>query len=431
MKLFFVLQFNGDEGFFLDPDAEDVDRHDMLPHLSESDTMTTDKDDITVLEENAVVSLTADLSAAAPESGSESPPSPTSKLRMQCTAACAVQIAEVHICLPLAFSGFVEELLLLEDIVQTPAAEKPPPDEAPAEIPSHELPDILTLPEPPVEVEASGSGDLEEPLKPAAPTEADVSIEPTKPHEWLVTGDDAIKAEAVLEADKAEVDMVEEAAIQTVDEEQMSGKQVLEELVITTAASKNTHKGSLPAVVLSPETVDVTKEAREPAAETAPADENMVEDSNFAVVAPTDKGDNAETPGEDPGEEANVDVVSTHPDVPVLEEDGVEAAAESEGQEVMEETLPDAPAVETEGSESPQILTEDLAKEEILLVNREEPSPPMIDVRRAQPTVLSPERESPFTRISDIRPVSPEHPHINIPSLPEVMLFRPGRENGK
>lgn len=350
---------------------------------------------------------------------------------MKLFAACVT--VEVHVSLLLVFPGFVEEDLLLEDVVHTPAAEKPPPEEVPAEIPSPELPDIITLPEPPVEVEVSGSGDLEEPLKPAAPTEADVSFEHMEPHDGLLPGDDAIKAAAVLEAGEAEAEMVEEAAIQTVDEKQMNGKEVLEELEVTTAASKSTYEEGLPAVVLPPEAVDPTKEAREPTSETssAPADKSSEEDSNFSAVAPTDKVDNVEQPGEDPGEEANAEVVLTNPDVAVLEEDDVEAAAESGGQEVMEETLPEAPAVETEGSEAPQILTEDLAEDEILLVNRDKTGPPRVDVSRAQPTVLSPERESPFTRISDINPVTQEHPHINVPSLLEVMLFTPGEGNGK
>lgn len=309
---------------------------------------------------------------------------------------------------------------MLEDVVQTPADEKPPPEEVPAEIPSPELPDIIALPEPPVEVEASGSGDLEEPLKPAAPTEADVSLEHMEPHDGLATGDGAIKsAEVVLEADKAEAETVEEAAV---DEEQINGKEVLEEF---DAASEG-----LPAVVLPPEAVDLTNEAREETSATAsaPADESSEEDSNSSAVAPADKVDNAEEPDE---EEANIDSVSTNPDVPVVEEDGVETADESEGQEVMEEKLPEAPAVEMEGSESPQILTEDLAEDEILLVNRDETGAPGLDESRAPPAVLSPERESPFTHISDVNPVTQEHPHVNVPSLLEVMLFRPGEANDK
>lgn len=318
----------------------------------------------------------------------------------------------------------MEEDLLLEDIVQTPAVENPPPEEVPAENPSTELPHVVTLPEPPVEVEASASGELQEPLKPAAPTELDVSFEHIEPHDGLITGDEAIKADAILETENTEAEVtttVEEAVIQTVGEQD-----VPEESEITTTASTTTYEEALPANVLPPEAVDLTKEASEPTSETASAavDKSSDEDSNILAAAPTDVVDNAEQPSEEPGEEPNVHVVSINPDIPVLEEDGLEAAAESEGQEVIEETLPEAPAVESEGSESWQILTEDLAEDEILLVNRDETEPPVIDVvSHAQPTVLSPERESPFTHISEINAVTEEHPHIKIPSLVEVMLL--------
>lgn len=77
MKLFFALQFNGDEGLILDRDAEGGNQDDMLLQLSESDTMVTEEEDndVTVLEENAALTPTVDLSAATPESGSESFPS--------------------------------------------------------------------------------------------------------------------------------------------------------------------------------------------------------------------------------------------------------------------------------------------------------------------------------------------------------------------
>ncbi|XP_056900417.1 interphotoreceptor matrix proteoglycan 2 isoform X2 [Takifugu flavidus] len=390
---------DGDEGLILDQDADVVHKDDIMPELTESNTVGTEED-ITVLEDNAVLSPMPDLPAGAPESGS-----------------------------------FVEEDLLLEDIVQTPAVENPPPEEVPAEDPSTELPDVVTLPEPPVEVEASGSGELEEHLKPAAPTELDVSFEHIEPHDGLITGDEAIKADAILETEKAEVEvttMVEEAVIQTVDEQLMHGKEVPEESEITTTASTTTYEEVLPANVLPPEAVDLTKEASEPTSETASAagDKSSDEDSNILAAAPTDMVDNAEQNAEEPGEETNVHVVSINPDIPVLEEDGLEAAAESDGQEVIEETLPEAPAVETEGSESRQILTEDLAEDEILLVNRDETEPPVLDVvSHAQPTVLSPERESPFTRISEINAVTEEHPHINIPSLVEIQTTGEGLDD--
>lgn len=418
-ETFFVLQFDSEEGLILDQDVEGVNKDDILPELSESDAMVTEDDDITVLEENSVLSPTPDLSADAPESGSESF-SPHQHVHEACCSLCGLRSQDGQwrlTCISSVFSGFVEEDLLLEDTVQTATVENLPPEEVPAEVSSPELPDVVTLPEPPVEVEDSGSGDLE-PLKPAAPTKADVSAEHIEPSDGLVTGDDAIEADAILVVEKAEAEIttVEEAAIQMVDEEQINEMEIPEELEITTTASKTTYEEDLPALVLPPEAVDLTKEVPEPSeTASAPVDKGSEEDSNFS----------AEQAAEEPGEDANVDIVLTNADVPVLEEDGMEAAAESEGEEVMEETLPEAPAIETEGSESPQILAEDLAEDEFLLVNRDETEPPMLDVvSHAQPTVLSPERESPFTRISDINPVTKEHPHVIIPSLVEVRLLK-------
>lgn len=306
--------------------------------------------------------------------------------------------------------------------MQTPAVENPPPEEVAAENASPELPDAVTLPEPPVEVEVSGSGEQEEPFKPAAPTDADDSVEHTEAHEGLISLDDAIKADTVT----VEItDTVEEAAIQTVDEQQMNGKEVPEEVEVTTTASKTTYEEVLPAEVPLPEAVDLTEDASEPTSASAAVDKSSAEeDSIFLAAAPTDKMDDADHPAEEPGEEASVHVVSTNPDIPVTAEEATEAATESEGREVMEETLPEAPAAETEGSESPQILPGDLAEDEILLVNRDETEPPVVDVvSHAQPTALSPERESPFTRISEMNPATKEQPRVNIPSLVEVMVL--------
>lgn len=82
----FVLQLDGDEGLILDQDAEVVHKEDIMPELTESHTVGTEED-ITVLEENAVLSPVPDLSA--PESGSESLSS--TKTCTKCIAACALQ----------------------------------------------------------------------------------------------------------------------------------------------------------------------------------------------------------------------------------------------------------------------------------------------------------------------------------------------------
>lgn len=67
----FVLQLDGDESLILDQDAEVAHKDDIMPELTESNTVGTEED-ITVLEDNAVLSPMPDLSAGAPESGSES-----------------------------------------------------------------------------------------------------------------------------------------------------------------------------------------------------------------------------------------------------------------------------------------------------------------------------------------------------------------------
>lgn len=79
-----MLQFDGDEGLILDQDAEGV----ITPELSESNATGTEED-ITVLEENAVLSPMPDVSAAPAESGSESFSS--IKMCITSTAACAEQ----------------------------------------------------------------------------------------------------------------------------------------------------------------------------------------------------------------------------------------------------------------------------------------------------------------------------------------------------
>lgn len=96
-----------------------------------------------------------------------------------------------------------------------------------------------------------------------------------------------------------------------------------------------------------------------------------------------------------------------------------EAKRESEDQEVMEESLPEA--VEEEVPEAPELSTEDLTEDDILPVSKDELEPPVTEILiPAQPTALSPERGSPFTRIFDVQPATKGQPDIIIPSLAEV-----------
>lgn len=320
--------------------------------------------------------------------------------------------------------------------MQTPAVENHPPEELPAELPSHELPEDVTLPEPPVEVEASGSGtdDLEDLLQPPTPTaeeEEEVSLEETGSEDGLITEDVTIKADAISEAESEEVEVAavgEEPTMATVEDEHLdevvvNEAETPEELEISTIATETTEEGSLPALVPPPEGVDVASESSEPeAAETGllPVGEGSVEgteeETNLTDVPPADEEVNPE-----PVEDADINVVLTYPEEPVFEEGGMEEVTESEGQEVKVETAAEAPAVEDETPDAPEISTEDLTEDEILLVDKDELEPPVMDsLSPPQPTALSPERESPFTRISDVEPASEGQPDIIIPSLVEV-----------
>nr|XP_033472572.1 interphotoreceptor matrix proteoglycan 2 [Epinephelus lanceolatus] len=415
----------------LEEDTEDVNKDDVLPELSETNTVSAAENDVIVLEESVVVSPAPVLTTSAPQAGS-----------------------------------IEEEGLLPGDTVQTPAVENPPPEELPAELPSPELPEDLMLPEPPVEVEASGSGtaNVEDLLQPSTPTE-EVSVEKTGSEDGLIIEDVPIDADAISEAETVDVEVaaieeepttatLEEAeatldeaeatldeaeatpeeaeatleeAEATLDEAEATLGEIPEELEISTIATETTEEEGLPGLVPPPDAVDVASEASEPeAAETGllPVGEDSVEgteeDSNLTDVPSADEEVNPEEPVED----AEVNVMVTYPEEPVFEEGGMD----NEGQELKE--APGAPPVEEVGPAAPEISTEDLTEDEILLVNRDELEPPVTDsLIPAEPTALSPERESPFTRISDVDPAPDEQPDIIIPSVVEIQTTNSGLDD--
>ena len=304
---------------------------------------------------------------------------------------------------------------MLEDTVQTPAIENPPPEEIPAELPIPELPEVITLPEPPVEVEASGSGtdDLDNLLQPSTSTaeeEEKESLEETGSEDVIMNVDESVEVEVAA----VEVELTPE--VEHLDEVVVNEAEIPEELEISTIATETTEEDGLPALVLPPEAVDVASEMSEPeAAETGlpPVDGDSVEDSeeesNLTDVPPAEE---EEVDPEQPAEDADVNLVLTDPEEPVFEEGGME---------VKEDTVPEAPAVEEEAPAAPEISTEDLTEDEILLVNQDKLEPPETDdLNSAQPTALSPERESPFTLIADVNLATEGQPDYDIPSLVEV-----------
>lgn len=324
-----------------------------------------------------------------------------------------------------AAPGIEEEGLLLEDIVQTSAVENPLPEEVPAELPSTESTEDFTLPEPPVEVEASGSGtgDLEDLLQPTTATaEEDMPPKESASEIGLTTEDVHIDTDGIPEAETKDIEALgeEPTAADTVTLEERHPAEVVvneaeipEELEISTITTETTEEEGMPPLVPPPEAVDVVSEASDPDAAEMGHFPGTAEDSNLSDVPPVDE------------EETPINVVLANPEPSgigeesVFEEDGVEEATEAKGPEMKEDS--EAPAVAKEATEPPMISTDDLTEDKILLVNKEEPEPPVTDsLSPAQPTTLSPERESPFTRISDINPASEGEPDIIIPSLVEV-----------
>lgn len=246
--------------------------------------------------------------------------------------------------------------------MQSPAIENPPPEE---------LPVSLSVPEPPLEMEAfgSGTGELEDLLQPSAVEEESSLVE------------------------------VEVAAVAEEPEE------IPAELGISTITTETTEKEDLPALMPAPEAVDETSDF---ASEPGPSSmrEGKEEDLNLPDVSPVDAEVNPEQPVDN--------VVLAYPEPSEFgEESNTEEATEMERQE----TAPEVLVVEEE--ETPGISTEELTEDEFLLVDKDVPEPAITD-SAPQATTLSPERDSPFTHMDDISPFIEEHPDIGVPAIVEV-----------
>ncbi|XP_019750133.1 interphotoreceptor matrix proteoglycan 2 isoform X2 [Hippocampus comes] len=274
------------EALIPDDVMDDVKGDQLLPESVGGDTVESSESDIVVLEESVEISSPAVVATAAPETGS-----------------------------------IREEDLLLENTVQTAAADKPAEEDQQVPPPSEDQ-DGVTLPEPPVVAEASGTGDLDNLLWPD-----------------------------------------------------------------TTPAAQDTED----VVVLEEELLDNGVDTEDlPVSETA--------DDDFV---PEVLSEAAEEGG------------SKHPEEPLVEEAGVEEAAESDGQ-TPEEAPASAPVPLEEPPESSEIASDDIADDDILLVNKDAPSV-SIPLSPAPPTAMSAEKESPFTRVA-----VEAQPDTVMPSIVEI-----------
>ncbi|XP_061548548.1 interphotoreceptor matrix proteoglycan 2 isoform X2 [Phycodurus eques] len=280
----------------LDDVMDDVKRDQLLPGSVGGDTLETSESDIVVLEESVEISSPAVVATSATETGS-----------------------------------IKEEGLLLENTVQTTAADKPP-DKDQQEPPASEEQDGITSPEPPALVEASGTGELENLLWPeATPAAEDTEDVVILEEEHL---DDGFDTEDLLTSATAEDDFVP----------------------------------------------DVASEA-------------------------TEEGD------------------SKHHGEPAVAEADMQEPTESEGQtpEEAADSVEEAPTPLEEPPEASEIVTDDLVDDDILLVNKDALEPSVsVPLSPAQPTAMSAEKESPFTRVADVKRAVKGQPEIVVPSLVEI-----------
>lgn len=297
-------------------------------------------------------------------------------------------------------TGIEEEGLLQAPETTSPKEHQPAP-------PSHDA-KSSTLPEPPVEHEASGSGpdhldNMSEPSTAAAEEEEEVSLEETESDE--------------AEETRAGVAAVGEEPTETpLKEEHLDEDEIQAELEISTISSETKEERGPPA--LSPATEAEVLESESEA------------DSSEIILLPDDVDIVAGAPDEsivevnlkEPEEDATTNVFLTHPEEPAFRETDSEEAAESEGRVGMDGTSSEAVLIQEEAPLTPEILSDDLLEDEILLVNKDPDSSVSGSPSAPQPTSLSAEVESPFTIISDIITDSKGQPEAAITLLVEVKV---------
>ncbi|KAM9803396.1 interphotoreceptor matrix proteoglycan 2 isoform 1-T1 [Syngnathus typhle] len=272
---------------------DDVKRDQLLPESAEGDTVETSESDIVVLEESSEISPPVVVATASSE---------TASIR--------------------------EEDLLLENTVQTTAADNPA-DKDQEEPPPSEDQDTVTLPESPVVVEASGTGDLDNLLGPDT---------------TLATED--IEDVVVLE------------------EKHLDNGVDTEDLLVSETAEDN----YVP---------DVVSEELE-------------------------------------------EVDSKHPEGPLVEEAGIDEATESGG-ETPEEAPSSPPVSLEEPLEASEIASDDIAEDDILLVNRNAPeSSVSVPLSPSQPTAMSAEDDITFMSGADVNTAVEGQDDIVMPSAVEI-----------
>lgn len=284
-----------------------------------------------------------------------------------------------------------------------PAPETTSSKEHSPDPPSNELP--KTLPEPPVESEASGSGPdhLDHLNKPSTSTAEDEETSLKK------TEDDGSKGEEEWVA------AVEEEPTGASLKERINEAETLEELEKSTISTETTEHRDPPAILPPAEAEVLGSES-----EAASAEMTTLFDGADLVVG-TSEDFVVEVNLNEPEEDATINVMLAHPEEPAFEETGFEGVIESTGGEMKDEKSSEAVGIQEEAPLAPEILIEDLVEDGILLVNKEDPDRSVSgSPSSSRPILLSAEVETPFTIISDISTDSKGQPETAITLLVEV-----------
>ncbi|XP_062312193.1 interphotoreceptor matrix proteoglycan 2 [Osmerus eperlanus] len=313
-----------------------------------------------------------------------------------------------------------DEGLLVENTVDTatPPAWAPPADDLPWDTADPEPPEDPTLAEPPLEIEASGSGaDLDDlpftSTTEETPAEEDTTEEDTAPREVIIEkeeGEPLPGGTTEEEAGQEEADTSEELEVSTITTETVEEDEAAAAFVPIATQTQEApvlveplepvvgeEIGLLPDTVEDPSGVEIS----------SPPEPEPGLGSNEVLPYP-------DTPWEEQEEDVEVEepimtVLTVAP--PVVEpivEDVVEVVIEEGPEEEEEEGPEEEDPEESQGEasvEAPEeeISEEDLVEDEILLVDEPAQDMPVAyTLSPAHPTLLSPERESPFTRVSDI-----------------------------
>ena len=316
----------------------------------------------------------------------------------------------------------MEEGLIPGDFSLTHAPERPAPEEHPAEELSPERPEVITLPEPPVENEASGS----DPEDPPSTSETftttaaeEDSSETTDDRDGLIGSQEKnaisenvpVEQESLTEVkDEGGKESLAESAGEDNVEEVLNVEDIPQEIEISTVVAETIEEEDLSVSVLVPTQSAGTVLLPE---NHVPSPEVTVETPEVSEAPPAVEEDPPELPEDLPAinvmpappEEPAYGEVKEAGAGPVVAGNEMGGVTEQENAEVQDEVIPEAPAVEEEASDGQGIFVSgDLTVEEILLVDRNVPEPPV--THPVPPSAPSPERESPFTRIADVLPAS-------------------------